>query len=117
MSLSADIQQLLDNVIDTLVKWDMVTYLQKNPSNRVSAEELASSLGRTADEVILAFSELSESGIVQYENDGEAIYYRFNPNKTWQKSIEQFSEAQADRNIRWLILNYLIEKHELKQSS
>lgn len=111
MAFSKELQELLDNVIDTLAKWDLVAYLQKNPNDRVSAEEIASSIGRGVDEVMQALPKLSESGIIQYEDDGEAIYYRFYPSKRWQKHIDAFTEGLADRNTRWLILNYLVEKH------
>ena len=111
MSLSKEIQQLLDNVIDTLVKWDLIVYLQKHPSAHISAGEIASSIGRNAEEVIAALADLSQKNIVQYESDGEAIYYRFNPSRDWQKHIAKFTEGLENRNTRWLILNYLVERN------
>ncbi|NCO65523.1 MAG: hypothetical protein COW32_05035 [Candidatus Aquicultor secundus] len=115
MGFSQELQVLLDGVIDSLVKWDLIAYLQKNPNDRRSAENIAGSIGRSVDEVMQALSELSDRGILQYEDDGEAIYYRFHPSKQWQKHINAFTEGLADRNTRWLILNYLIEKHGFQQ--
>lgn len=112
MSLPKEIRQLLDNVVNTLVKWDLIAYLQKNPSARISAEEIASYIGRTADEVISALSQLSDNKIVEYEYDGETIYYRYNPDKEWQERLDIFINGLADRNTRWLILNYLVEKDQ-----
>ncbi len=115
MGFSQELQVLLDDVIDSLVKWDLIAYLQKNPNDRISGEDIASFIGRSVDEVMQALSELADSGIIQYEDDGEAIYYRFHPIKQWQKHMGAFTEGLADRNTRWLILNYLIEKHGLQQ--
>lgn len=116
MNFPKEVQEILDDVIDSLVKWDLVIYLHSNPTGRTSIEEMASSIGRSVSEVEEALSGLSESKVVQYEDDGEAIYYRFNPGKRWDKHMSKFFEGLADRNTRWLILNYLIEKHGFKQS-
>jgi len=110
-----EVQEILDSVIDSLVKWDLVIYFQSNPTGRITIDEMASSIGRSAGEVEQALSGLSESKVIQYEYDGEAIYYRFNPGKRWGKHIDKFIEGLAERNTRWLILNYLIEKHGFKQ--
>jgi len=111
-----EVQEILDNVIDSLVKWDLVIYLQNNPVGRVSIEEMANSIGRSVGEVKEALTGLSESKVIQYEDDGEAVYYRFNPGKRWDRHMSKFIEGLADRNTRWLILNYLIEKHGFKRA-
>jgi len=112
MSLPKDIQQLLDSVVNTLVKWDLIAYLHKNPSARISAEKIASSIGRSADEVLAALSELSDNKILQYEYDGETLYYRYNPDREWQSKVDKFIDGLSNRNTRWLILNYLVEKDQ-----
>ncbi|HEY3373949.1 MAG TPA: hypothetical protein VGK02_02660 [Candidatus Aquicultor sp.] len=117
MPISKDIQELLDNVIDTLVKWDMIAYLQLNPNDLVSPEDIASSVGRSVSEVKQALSELSACKIVQYQDDGATICYRFSPCKTWQPHIEKFTKMLNDRSMRWLILNYLIEKDGKSQNA
>lgn len=111
MSLPKEIRELLDNVIDTLVKWDLIAYLQNKPSARTSAEEVASAIGRTTEEVIAALYALSKNKIVDYDYDGATIYYRYSPSKQWQGHIETFTKGLSDKNTRWLILNYLIEKN------
>ncbi len=116
MPLTRELQELLDNVIDSLAKWDLVNYLQKNPSNLISSEQIAEFIGRTSDEITSALTELSESKLVEYENDGAAIYYRFQPSKKWREHVAQFTQGLTDRTTRWLILNYMIEKHGFGQT-
>jgi DNA-binding transcriptional ArsR family regulator len=110
MSLNQELQVFLDNVIDSLVKWDLVNYMQQNPSDKATFVELAGLIGKPSEEVHKALQELSEAEVVELENDGSTTYYRFKPSKKWQTNIDEFAQGLMDRNTRWLILNHLVEK-------
>lgn len=111
MPLSREIQELLDNAIDSLAKWDLINYMQQNPNNLISPTEIAGCLGRTPNEVSNALTELSNSRLVEYKHDGTAIYYRYHPDKRWREHVSQFIQGLTNKSTRWLILNYLVEKH------
>jgi hypothetical protein len=114
MFLNQELQVLLDNVIDSLVKWDLISYMQQNSNDRATSDELAVIIGRSPEDVLKALQDLTTSEVIELENDGSAIYYRFNPSRKWQNHIDSFTQGLADRNTRWLILNYIVEKHGLE---
>jgi hypothetical protein len=111
MLINQELQVLLDNVIDNLVKWDLVNYMQQNPNDKATSAELAGFIARPAEEVLKALQELSETEVVELESDGSTVYYHFKPSKKWQTYIDKFARGLTDRNTRWMILNYLVEKH------
>jgi DNA replication protein DnaD len=114
MFLNQELQVLLDNVIDNLVKWDLISHMQQNLNDKVTSDELAAIIGRPSEDVLKALQDLTASEVVELENDASVIYYRFNPSKKWRAHIESFIQGLADRNTRWLILNYIVEKHGLE---
>ncbi|MCL4552605.1 MAG: hypothetical protein M1305_03515 [Candidatus Marsarchaeota archaeon] len=83
-SVDNDVDELLSNKVDDLVKFNVVTYLYRNPAVFADAEFFAQELGfHSAEQTKVSLDELVSAGVLEKEsvpkNGGEIYGLRPDP--------------------------------------
>lgn len=93
-----DVDELLNNKVDDLVKFNVVTYLYKNPAVFGDAEFFAQALGfHSADQTKVSLDELVAAGVLEKEtvpkNGGEI--YGLRPDPRLMRLLEKLTQMDT----------------------
>lgn len=98
--------QFVDDHVRSLLTWDILVYLHKNPDKELGPDALALQLGRCADELAPEIETLCQSGILQQDN-GLVSYA---PPPETRKTIGKFVDACQDRGRRLALIALVLQK-------
>lgn len=104
--LGDELNNFIEEYVDSFVKWDLVTFFSFNPDITGSAEDLASRLGRKTDEIEEALNNLAEKQLLRF--DAKDKVFAFSPSEELRDRVKAFCDALEDRDKRLEILAKLL---------
>ena len=104
--LDADLKNFVNRYITSFLAWDLVVFFHKNPGTADGAGELAIKLGRRAEDIERAASELADKAILKNDN----LIYGYAPSEEARVMVAKFVQAINDREQRLLILTNVLQK-------
>ncbi|MEW6686640.1 MAG: hypothetical protein AB1393_10615 [Candidatus Edwardsbacteria bacterium] len=112
MKFGPEIEQFVEEVVNSFTKWELIKFFHENPFTFDTAERLAKHLGRKETEVKQAAEELKKSGLLR--NGSIPGEYSFTEDEQKQKLVKKLVQLCADRTNR-LFLASKILKEETKK--
>lgn len=107
-NLSAELNQFIEDYVDSFVKWDLVTFFSFNPDAAGTAEDLAARLGRKTDDIEDALTNLAAKKLLKRAGDGPTATFEFSPSEELRGQVKLFCDALEDRDKRLEILAKLL---------
>ena len=103
--LDADLKNFVNRYITSFLAWDLVVFFHKNPGTADGAGALAVKLGRRAEEIERAASELADKAILK----NSSLIYAYDPPEATRAQVDKFVQAINDRETRLLILTKVLQ--------
>lgn len=104
--LGEELNDFIEEYVDSFVKWDLVTFFSFNPDVSGGVEDLAGRLGRKADEIQEALEGLTEKKLLKLDTKDKT--YSFFPSDELRDKVKAFCDALEDRDKRLEILAKLL---------
>ncbi len=92
--------------VRSLLAWDILVYFDRNPDASLTVEELASTLGRHAEEVGPEVDHLCAEEILG--RNGDEVGYR--PTDHMRESVNEFVVACQDRSRRLALIALVLQR-------
>ncbi len=106
-TLGDELNQFIEEYVDSFVKWDLVTFFSFNPDAAGTAEDLAGRLGRKTEDISEALANLTSRRLLRLSQDGDKVY-SFQPSPELLERVTGFCEALENRDKRLEILAKLL---------
>ena len=107
-NLGDELNQFIEEYVDSFVKWDLVTFFSFNPDAAGTAEDLAGRLGRKTEDIHDALENLTAKNLLRLADDGDGLVYSFRPSPELRERVTGFCEALENRDKRLEILAKLL---------
>jgi hypothetical protein len=107
-NLGDELNQFIEEYVDSFVKWDLVTFFSFNPDAAGTAEDLAGRLGRKTEDIEDALETLTDKNLLSLADDGDGRVYSFSPSAELRDRVTCFCEALENRDKRLEILAKLL---------
>ncbi len=105
-----DVLDFFQTYVDSFIKWDVLTFLHKNPSTLDTADNIARYVGRVAEDVEPALRELTAAGLLQATSVKEMRVYTLNTDAQLLAQLAKFATAAADGDFRRQAVYYLVRQ-------
>ena len=99
---------LLDERLNTLVKWDVMRFFHRNPDAMKTAGEIATALSRDEKSVAAAAVELTETGFLERQGGARARIYMLSGDDATRQEMESFMTACDDAKFRRCAIQYVL---------
>lgn len=99
---------LLQNQVNSFVKWDLVRFFHDNPHARDTAASIASSTGRDAEAIVGELDQLADCGVLCVEEINDHRIYTLTPDDEMRATIHDFMQACENRAFRVEAINFVI---------
>lgn len=106
--LDEDVIELMKEVVNSFVAWDVITFFHEHVDTWYSPEEVAKGIGGKLSEVKEVLEELAHKIVLAKQERSNKTYYAY-PSGRWQYSINKFVEGLDDPELRVQMLTYLFK--------
>ncbi len=107
-TLGDELNQFIEEYVDSFVKWDLVTFFSFNPDAAGTADDLAGRLGRKTEDISDALANLTARKLLSQGDDAGQKVYSFQPSPELRERVTGFCEALENRDKRLEILAKLL---------
>jgi len=117
--LDEDVIELMKEVVNSFVAWDIIAFFHEHPDTWYSPDEVTKSIGGKLSEVKEILEELAHKIVLAKEERSNKTYYAY-PSGRWQHSINKFVEGLDDPELRVQMLTYLFKHlrvHPIEKTS
>ena len=109
MKPDKEIHDFIAEVVDSLVMWELLTFLWQNPGITDRADGIAGRLGRRRDDVAPALASLVKNHILDTWGEADPVY-AYNPSPKQAQALEKFMSFNQDREGKLWIWTELLHK-------
>ncbi|MCC6617156.1 MAG: hypothetical protein IT320_27025 [Anaerolineae bacterium] len=99
---------LLDERLNTLVKWDVMQFFYRHSDAIKTAREIAEALSRDLDSVAHAAAELADTGLLEMQVDASTALYMLTGNDAARQEIDAFMSACDNPKFRRCAIQYVL---------
>lgn len=108
--MSKQLQEFLQNKVDSFVKWDLLRFFHDNPHTRETADNIARYIGRDTQSIERELRELAMVQVLDEKTMSGYRLYKLSDDQETRAKINQFMEACHDREFRVEAIHYMIER-------
>lgn len=109
MKPDKEIHDFITEIVDSLVMWELLTFLWQNPGIADRAEGIAGRLGRRREDVAPALESLVKNHILETWGGSDPIY-AFHPNSKQCQALDKFMRYNQDKEGKLWIWTQLLHK-------
>lgn len=107
---------MLDEILDSVVKLELLLFFHSNPAAMDSAEGLSIWLGRDAERIRQAADELVEATILDRWGEGENAIYCYTSNPQVRSMISDFVDSElTSKEKRDMLFRELLQREASRQ--
>jgi len=92
-----DVAEFIQNVINSLVMWELVVFLWNNPGITDRARGIASRLGRRPEDILAPLEALVVHGILEKWGEESQPVYAFRQDSKFAPAMEKFTVFSQDK--------------------
>lgn len=108
--LPEDVQQFVNEVIDSFVMWDLTICFAKKPDKTGTLAEIAQTIGRAPKDIASPLQKLVSQGLVKaHKTEGDPIF-DFDRTAPGAKAFQSFLNYNQFQENRLRILSHLLQK-------
>lgn len=113
MIVEKNVENFITDTINSLLMWELLVFIAKNPGVADNADGIAGRIGRRRQDLVELLQTLSEKHILKKWGDQEDPVYTYEPSEDLSELIEKFLKVNDDKEGRIIILSQLL-KHGLR---
>lgn len=110
MKTDRDVKQFISDVVNSLVMWDLLVFLGKNPGTVDNAEGMAKRLGRRKEDIAVCLEALAQENVLEKWGPKREAVYAFHPAAKWHKALEKFLDFHESKEGKLIIWSELLKK-------
>jgi hypothetical protein len=103
-----DVTEFVQNVINSLVMWELVVFLWNNPGITDKAKGIASRLGRRREDIQEPLDTLVGHGILEKWGEESQPVYAFRQDSKFSGAMEKFTAFSQDKEGKLWIWTQLL---------
>jgi hypothetical protein len=100
--------KLLQNTVNSFIKWDLVRFFHDNPHAADTAANIARYIGRDARTVVADLDSLADAGVLRANDVPGTRVYALSTDKDVQNQVQKFLLACSDRQFRVKAIYHVI---------
>lgn len=110
MKPDKDVQEFIQEVVSSLVIWELIIFLWNNPGITDRAAGIATRLGRRREDVREPLEFLVKEEVLEKWGDDAEPVYAFKRNSKYEKAMEKFVKFSLDKEGKLWIWTQLLHK-------
>ncbi|HIE52012.1 MAG TPA: hypothetical protein EYP85_09655 [Armatimonadetes bacterium] len=104
--------ELLDKILDSLIKLDLLVFFYQNPDTIDSASGIATWVGHEEEQVVKELAELAAARLIErHQVRGETVYTRSN-DPDIRRMVDDFMELMSERENRLRVVAQILAREE-----
>lgn len=106
--IDANLLEFLRTQVDSFIKWDLIQFFYRNPNTVDTAENIASYIGRSVENMDQEMAELSSGGVLAASQlDGMTVYSLANDPEV-RDLLRSFAESCDDRQFKLKAIYHIL---------
>jgi hypothetical protein len=110
VEIDQDVKKFVSEVVESLVMWELLVFLWKNPGLTDNAEGVAGRIGRRSVDLAEPLELLVKRRILSKWGDKADPVYAYHPSPKLAKTIEKFVGLNNDKEGKLVIWSQLLKK-------
>ncbi|MCK5218749.1 hypothetical protein KAR10_04460 [bacterium] len=110
MEIDQDVKKFIGEVVESLVMWELLVFLWKNPGIADNAEGVSGRIGRRSKDMAGPLEILVKRRVLNKWGDKADPVYAYNPSPKLAKTIEKFVGLNNDKEGKLVIWSQLLKK-------
>jgi len=110
VKIDQDVEKFIGEVVNSLVVWELLVFLWRNPGLADNTEGVAGRIGRRSMDLAGPLEILAKRRVLNKWGDKADPVYAYSPSPKLAKTIEKFVSLNNDKEGKLVIWSQLLKK-------